>query len=1074
MPIFDPGIFDSGIFDTPSGGGTVTRTASDSVTTSDSAVRIGTFARTASDTQTTSDTTARTGAFSRSTSDSPTFSDSATASIVFIRTAADTRTTSDAASRVVSAARTAAQTITTSDSAARSGSFARTPSDTVTIYDAAGRYLSTVAPGTIYSASPSLDPVIRYGIVITFDGTDITDDVVIEEAEFVSIVNGQVGSCLLKVRDPNRDKSFTTGKRITLDILGNRVWTGYLSSVQRAYAFESTSPLTRFLILRGADINILLKKRITFKQSAPTSMFGPTYAPITKDSTAIAELVANWLDLSGDDLETGAYVQNVGDINIDQNANVWQAGWDWGSALSTIARLTQAIYYIDPSRNLVFTDVDTPNAPYGMSDTPGVGEVGYREMAVLYDGASMVNDALIWGVGGGSPTPVFKRETDATSISTHGTWQFGQTNSGVYKQATLNKIADSIVNGSPLSKRGAKDDRVSAEITTFTNGFLPAQKIAFESNVFGFSDVIPVRRMAVTFPGGNPRYRLALSHEIDLPFSPIDVINYHFAFPPINLPGIDIPPIEIPGEECDCGITDSFTRVVADGWGTSDIGLLWVDDFGGGRTSVDGSVGIADWPDSASPRSAEMVLPYSALVPVAGTIDFKVTTIPVTGNPAIIEFELPGTGTGLFQASVTNQTGGGTNNNGWLRFGSVGTPLSKTDWVADTWYTMRFLYSSTLQALKVWERASAEPGSWDMTRDPSSDAFFTLGLTHATELLLLLTRGGETATGLNHIEIDNLDITDVNRCTEYRFDNFNRTGTGGWGTSDSGAAWTYVAGTLSTNGTFGRSTSLTDEGITHIESPVWRETTGFEMTMRFAFSQSIPLNGAANDIYIFNPVSGHSVGIELAIGSDGEGTAAYIEVFRYTGSFTRDRGVFSTWESGAWYQLRWENRDGLSRLKVWKESSGEPGVWGVSRAIGPTDDAITQGATSELWVELEARHAPWSIDYIDFDYDTKPCYLGGPVPTGSTSTSATHFCEDLAADGIATVYTLERSYAAGTTEVYDDGFRIAYGVDYTETSAVDGTITFASAPSGTVRVCYRVTSDTGGYYIGGGGAHRKP
>src|SRR6185295_16478102 len=129
----------------------------------------------------------------------------------------------------------------------------------------------------------------------------------------------------------------------------------------------------------------------------------------------------------------------------------------------------------------------------------------------LHDGTNLVNDALIWGVGGGSPTPVFSRLTSSASVTEHGTWQVGQTYAGAWKQATVDKIADSIINGSPLSKRGGKNDRVSVTVSTFTPGFLPAQKVTFTSAVHGFSDVIPIRRMEVTFPTGHPKYRLTLS-----------------------------------------------------------------------------------------------------------------------------------------------------------------------------------------------------------------------------------------------------------------------------------------------------------------------------------------------------------------------------------------------------------------------------------------------------------------------------------------------------------------------------------------------------------------------------------
>ena len=59
----------------------------------------------------------------------------------------------------------------------------------------------------------------------------------------------------------------------------------------------------------------------------------------------------------------------------------------WGQAVQSIANLPAAIYYIDPDKNFVYTDVDTPDAPFGLSDQPnGTTTRGYREMEILHDG----------------------------------------------------------------------------------------------------------------------------------------------------------------------------------------------------------------------------------------------------------------------------------------------------------------------------------------------------------------------------------------------------------------------------------------------------------------------------------------------------------------------------------------------------------------------------------------------------------------------------------------------------------------------------------------------------------------
>lgn len=117
--------------------GTLVRTAADTVTHSDAATRIGTFLRTAADTVTFTDAAAALRQFVRTAADTVTFSDAATRLGTFTRTAADSVTHTDAATRVVSAVRTAADTVTHSDAATRLATLARTAADTVSVSDVA-------------------------------------------------------------------------------------------------------------------------------------------------------------------------------------------------------------------------------------------------------------------------------------------------------------------------------------------------------------------------------------------------------------------------------------------------------------------------------------------------------------------------------------------------------------------------------------------------------------------------------------------------------------------------------------------------------------------------------------------------------------------------------------------------------------------------------------------------------------------------------------------------------------------------------------------------------------------------
>lgn len=429
-------------------------------------------------------------------------------------------------------------------------------------------------------------------VQIKVASTDRTDAVIFGTAYFSSAVNGVGGEAKLRFRDPTRTLSIVVGSTLELLIDGDPVWTGFVSTANRVYAFPAikvteSSSETRFIDVVGIDINILFAKRIVFDQTTPENVLAPLYGPNTPDTTALTALFSGWLDLTGDGIDTSSGVVGVGNINVDQDARAWEGTDTWGQAVASIALLPAAIYYIRPDKVFAYVDTDTPDAPFGLSDVPnGTTKRGYREMEILLDGSNLGNDVLCWGLGYGSSVPVFKRDIDATSVTDHGLWQIGLVTYGIYKQATIDRVADSILNGSPDHHRGAKDDRPAVTLTTYEAGLLPAQKVAFESQVFGWSDVIPIRKMEVTFESpDNPKYVLTLSHEIDTPWSFFDPWRLggfqphipHLREWPPGQTGDPTP--QLPGPTACYRIVayDDFQRTVApNGWGsTSRDSLPW-------------------------------------------------------------------------------------------------------------------------------------------------------------------------------------------------------------------------------------------------------------------------------------------------------------------------------------------------------------------------------------------------------------------------------------------------------------------------------------------------------------------
>lgn len=209
----------------------------------------------------------------------------------------------------------------------------------------------------------------------------------------------------------------------------------------------------------------------------------------------------------------------------------------------------QSVYdFLDPWETRAFLNIyrqagDTvpePDAGWEPEGTPGAEVVGYRESTIIHDGTRLANDVMAWGFGMGSPNGVFKRLRDGDSITDHGLWQEAVTLYSVYKQATINKVADSVVNGSPASRRGRKNDKDSIECVIHQDGLHVGDRVRFISHIWRYEDVIPVRKMKLKFPTPDDvRYELILSHEID-------EWGFQDPLPPFQIPGpypINIPPL---------------------------------------------------------------------------------------------------------------------------------------------------------------------------------------------------------------------------------------------------------------------------------------------------------------------------------------------------------------------------------------------------------------------------------------------------------------------------------------------------------------------------------------------------
>ena len=445
-----------------------------------------------------------------------------------------------------------------------------------------GFYSGGFGPGFYTGDGPSYPPIPPVHdpatIVITVNGTDITDLVRYSDCTFRSLANGQPGECRISIKDPAGDPNVSPsfpdiGDEIVLTVDGDVAWGGWVIGKSYEYAFpvEDTGDYrekTRFVVINGVDYNFLFSRRFVYNQTDPTKEI-EEYPADTQDDEVIADIVANYLsdDLTalGFDLTSG--VTNVGSPGTHEKFRVAAIGDNLGVVLSRMTLNLGAIFYIDPDKVLRWVDDETVTAPFALSDRPTAGEVGYRELSLRSTAEVLCNDMFVRGTGAGSPEMVVSRNENEVSIERFGRWQYAELHSDMYKQNTADIRSNTYVNGSPQNRRGHKNPLDRVHCVIYKHGFRVGQVVDFQADAFGWQDNIPIREMSITFPvPGYVRYELTLNHDIDP--------GLQFA----DWPG----PPSIPhlpwGEDILCQrdtVADAFTRTVTRPPMEPDLYSLW-------------------------------------------------------------------------------------------------------------------------------------------------------------------------------------------------------------------------------------------------------------------------------------------------------------------------------------------------------------------------------------------------------------------------------------------------------------------------------------------------------------------
>jgi hypothetical protein len=437
--------------------------------------------------------------------------------------------------------------------------------------------------------------------------------------------------------------SFITGKRVTVGLGGTVLWAGYVMHAARQFWFDvdKSNTMNRRWALTLVDLNVLFGKRVVFKQSAPGTVYGPTYKTDVYDDTLVNLLTSSWLDLSDDDLDISSLIERVAVVNpsvtcADGQAFMpWSGGNLWGDAMDSISQVPAAIYGLIPAEPLgsspfgrfFYADVDSEDAPMALSDRPQADGAGsYRECTIWDDGTDLVNEEFAWGAGKGSAAMVFSHRTDSGSISDHGLWQRGDTLFNVWCQDTIDAISNAVVNGSPSSRRGHKNSITSVELTTRETGLRVGQKVRFINHEYGVDTILPIRSTEITFPSPDEiKTAMTLSEALDR-------WGFEDPQPPFTIPspgGGGVGGGSTGGAgACPCGTTDMFDRVFSlttltttGGYvfGTSDSGLDW---FAVGQwrlhapeVSADGTRAVLTFKDASTPSTPGSQINLSLVSP---------------------------------------------------------------------------------------------------------------------------------------------------------------------------------------------------------------------------------------------------------------------------------------------------------------------------------------------------------------------------------------------------------------------------------------------------------------------------
>lgn len=217
---------------------------------------------------------------------------------------------------------------------------------------------------------------------------------------------------------------------------------------------------------------------------------------------------------------------------------------------------------------------------------------------------------------------------------------------------------------------------------------------------------------------------------------------------------------EVITEPADAIVTDTFTRVVANGWGTADSGQAWTTTGGAAADySVTGTRGQMAVTSTGVDRTASMAITNPN---VEAMVTMIPTVVAVGGSfEQSMRLRDDGTGNNYYRVLVEYDTGGNIDVFLQRQLGGVGTNLATAanllPYAAASQFNVRFSAWGSQLRVKVWDSTTPEPAAFTLT---ATDAT----VTGPGNLMLASRRNGGNANGTINMQFDNLIVSDV--CAE--------------------------------------------------------------------------------------------------------------------------------------------------------------------------------------------------------------------------------------------------------------------------------------------------------------------